>query len=340
MARVFLRAMYPYVTVGAPRTPSPPPRIAGADDWATFEGLIKACLAELGHTVREQTAHPSVADDPRDANLSVIAHRTRRDGAGDLFYKQMHLPRLFTIDSWGWGADHSASWDAPDLRSIDQAEADEIVGSLRRRYVETGISKQRQPPRGTTPALPDGYIFVPAQMPGDYVQIHHSPISVLDFVVRTLHWAEQRRQNIVVKLHPGLSTGLYPEVAEAVDRLVRQSNHAFCSNANVHDLIAGCSGVFTINSGVGFEALIHGKPVATFGNCDYKWVTYRGSVERLDEARDFVLGYSGVQRRETARFLWFYVRRHGMSVESEDLEESRVRLTEYLARATSASHQR
>jgi len=37
--------------------------------------------------------------------------------------------------------------------------------------------------------------------------------------------------------------------------------------------IQGALGVFVINSGVGFEALLHKKRVFTAGECDYKYIT-------------------------------------------------------------------
>lgn len=42
---------------------------------------------------------------------------------------------------------------------------------------------------------------------------------------------------------------------------------------SIHDLIENAAGVVTVNSGVGFESLLHEKPVITFGKTDYHWVT-------------------------------------------------------------------
>ncbi len=331
MAVVFLRTMYPYR--GDPGQPGPRTRTWTSGYWKPFEQLLRDCLADLGHTVVEQTAHSSVPDDSSGADLRIVAHRTRRDGPGDLFYKQMHLPTLFTIDRWGWGADDSRMQRPPNLDGIDQAAADDLVRRLYRRYVEAGQSKLAQPTRGDGEGWPEGYVFLPTQMPRDYVQVHHSPIPMTELVVRTARWAEARGQNLVVKLHPGLDGSAFPEIGETVRALVRECPHVTCSGANVHDLIASSLGVFTMNSGVGFEALIHGRPVVTFGGCDYQWATFRGRVECLDEARSFLLGYDEAQAREAARFLCFYCRVHALSVEDEDLPDTRRRLTDYLVQA-------
>ena len=91
MSKVFIRRLYPYPTGAAnPSTDVRP--IVCSQQWTRFEGLLNACLTALGHEVIEQQDHPSVDDDVRDARLRVYAHKTKRDVAGDLFYKQMHLP--------------------------------------------------------------------------------------------------------------------------------------------------------------------------------------------------------------------------------------------------------
>jgi hypothetical protein len=332
MSKVFLRSYYPYPT-GESIPPTGVKLNGGAGQWAKFEGLLKNSLSELGHDVHEQIEHPSIADDFRKATVTIYAHKTRRDVAGNLFYKQMHLPELFTIDHIGWGADHSKMQQPPDLRSIEAAEAERFVAARRHKFLTTGASKLGQPQRDPSISLPDDYIFVPTQTPRDYVQVHHAPISVLSFVQRIAGWADETRQNVVFKLHPGLyhtSVG-DNRIIETVQRLAATSDYVFCRQANVHDLIVKARGVFAINSGVGFESLIHGKPVVTFGNCDYQWVTFRASRENLNEAREFVVRYSEDLRQKAYRFIYYYFFHHAFSIEDEYLAQSSRRLTDYLA---------
>lgn len=332
MSRVFIRSYYPY-PVGENIPPTGIRLNGGAGQWAKFEGLLKNSLSELGHEVREQIEHPSIADDLQDARVTIYAHKTRRDVAGSLFYKQMHLPELFTIDHQGWGADHSKMRQPPDLRGIEAAEAERLVAALRHKFLTTGASKLGQPHRDQSIELPDDYIFVPTQTPRDYVQVHHAPISVLSFVELIAGWANETKQNVVFKLHPGLyrTSDGDNEIIETVQRLAATSDYVCYLQANVHDLIVNARGVFAINSGVGFESLIHGKPVVTFGNCDYKWVTFRANRENLNEARDFVARYTGDLQQEAYRFIYYYFFHHAFNIEDEYLAASGQRLTTYLA---------
>ena len=52
----------------------------------------------------------------------------------------------------------------------------------------------------------------------------------------------------------------------------------------MHDLSSHAAAVFTINSGVGFEALFHLKPVVTFGHAEYDAVTVHGHPDEIERA--------------------------------------------------------
>jgi hypothetical protein len=327
-----MRSYYPYPT--GENIPPTGIKLNGcAGQWAKFEGLLKNSLSELGHEVREQIEPPSIADDLQDARVTIYAHKTRRDVVGNLFYKQMHLPELFTIDHLGWGADHSKMQQPPDWLGVEAAEAERFVAALRHKFLATGASKLGQPHRDASLSLPDDYIFVPTQTPRDYVQVHHAPISVLSFVELIARWANQNKQNVVFKLHPGLyhTSESDNQIINAVQRLTATSDYVFYLQANVHDLIANARGVFAINSGVGFESLIHGKPVVTFGNCDYKWVTFSANRENLNEAGEFVVRYTRDLQQAAYRFIYYYFFDHAFNIEDEYLAESSRRLTNYLA---------
>src|SRR4051794_13407534 len=93
--------------------PCPP-----VERWRRFEAVLNECLCALGHNVVEVDLDPSFPPDP-DADWRIYSHKTRREVPwADLFYKEMHMQGLFTIDSEGWGIDHSQSKRPPDLAEI------------------------------------------------------------------------------------------------------------------------------------------------------------------------------------------------------------------------------
>jgi hypothetical protein len=293
-----------------------------------FEGLLMECLADLGCRLVLRSHAPGAVADAIDAELSIHAHATRRDVEGDLYYKQMHLRNLFTIDTEGWGADHSIMRSGPDFEWVDHDAAAAFCDALSRTFLTTGISKDRQPPLGGGGGLPDDFIFVPTQLRTDYVNIHHSPIAVPDFIRTVAAWGDARRQNLVVKIHPSGRND--QEVIDAVAHCRREFAYVHFADANVHELITRSAGVITINSGVGFESLIHGRPVATFGDCDYRWVTHNTTEATLDAARDHIYGFSPEQLRRQQRFIHHYCNHHAYSIEPEAWWGAKARLRGYL----------
>jgi hypothetical protein len=101
-------------------------------------------------------------------------------------------------------------------------------------------------------------------------------------------------------------------------------------DGNIHDLVSRSAAIFTINSGVGFESLFHGKPVVTFGNSDYARVTCRATVDRLDDARRYALEFTAAHRDRAWRFLYHYCLEHGYYLGGSPRAECRRRLLLYL----------
>jgi Capsule polysaccharide biosynthesis protein len=304
-----------------------PHEISCGREWRLFENLLRSCLAELGHHVVEWDG---TGTEP-DADCSIHAHRCRCDGPGDLFYKQMHLCEAFTLDSEGWGVTHSGLQSKPRLDGIDVALARNFSGGWSRRALHTGISKHSQPSIGLPLDLPPHYVFVPLQLPGDYVQTHHSPLSITAFVRLVSEWANNSGKAIVIKPHPGNSRN--PEVLECVDECSKSFRNVFVSSGNVHELIAASHGVVTINSGVGFESLVHGKPVAVMGNCDYKWVAHCSG--NLDQAAEFFERYTPDQRLEAWCFVYYYCFIHSYFVTWDRLPQLRKRMLHQIESALS-----
>ncbi len=307
--------------------------ISSAREWQTFERLLTECLEDLGYEVLQ--IDPSQGQEPdAEARYDIFAHKGRRDAEGDLFYKQMHLKDLFTIDRSGWGVDHSGMQESPAYQRVDPERAAAFCGGLTKFFLETGNSKHPQPERLRRTSLPDDYVFVPLQKPKDYVLVHHSPIAVNDFVRLMASWASLRRQDVVFKLHPDRKS---PDTVELTRSCAERFSHVHLVMGNVHDLVRWSKGVFAINSGVGFESLIHGKPVVNLGDCDYKWATFRACSETLDDALRYVSGYGEDQRRAAWQFVYYYCLEHGYLIDEARLETSRRRLAGYLEETLGAA---
>lgn len=119
-------------------------------------------------------------------------------------------------------------------------------------------------------------------------------------------------------IRPGSET---PDLERALRVQIQTNPFAHVVDANVHSLIAASAGV-VINSGVGFEALFHGKPVLTFGDCDYRCVTLPLNLDRgMRDALVYVRDHGPIERLPGYRFVHHYRTRHAF-----DLREPRERI--------------
>jgi Capsule polysaccharide biosynthesis protein len=314
--KILLRRMFP----------CPP-----VERWRKFETILKECLRELDHEVFELDMDNQIPPDPPEAEYKIYAHKTRREApSANLFFKEMYMHHLFTLDHQGWGADDSRMRNAPQLCGVGEADADSFCAGLREEFLTSGKSKHIQPPLKEVDPGMRPYLLAPLQVPTDEVIRNHAPLSIIDFVHVLSDWAERRRQNLVFKLHPGR---FFPEIAEVVERRVSSSPYLFLSPDNIHSLISSAQGVVVINSGTGFESLIHGKPVATVGACDYQWFTFRANFQDLDPFLDYVANYSPEQRLDGYKFVHFYYHEHAYLIAGEHLPGARERVMNFLRQA-------
>jgi len=121
---IFLRTFNPDINskTGSPLHPDAPRR--GTPEWLKFQSILIDCLNNLGHRLHEQLENPLVPDTQdfyeEDGHCGenycscrvypdkrIYVHKTKREYPnGDLFWMQMHMRELFTLDTHGWGADH------------------------------------------------------------------------------------------------------------------------------------------------------------------------------------------------------------------------------------------
>ena len=313
--------------------PLPPGQTRGTPEWFAFEVWLESCLQDLGHHSSFQMENPRVVDTIPEAfkkamdigeNFKrIYVHKCKREVPhGDLFYMQMHMRNLFTIDKNGWGVDHSDYKECPGFPDQVPDEAIEWAQEWSDKLLISGLSKCEQPKE--TSATPPRFILAPLQTPRDYTIRHHSPITVKYFIESLSAWAEETKNHVAFKLHPFNKHD--HDLIEAVEYGC-QSRYVHKVEGNIHEIIKRSDGVFVINSGTGFEALIHGKPVASFGACDYNRVTFNADIRRLDEARNFIYSYKPDFQNLGYKFIWWYCHRHAYDLNDPEMQD---RLTRYL----------
>ncbi len=316
---------------GMPLPPNAPRR--GTPEWLRFQDILIKCLKELGHQVFEQKENLTIPDDFRFMDSpecdgrplkTIYVHKTKREIDGDLYWMQMHARELFTMDTNGWGADNSRNKEfKPD--EIDQQKATKFCELLSEKLLSNGTSKIDQPRK--TDETPSSFILVPVQIPRDYTIKYHSPVTVRYFIESVQAWAIETETQVCFKMHP--NNAYDQDLHAIVDEAQASSPYVHKVEGNIHELIRRSNGVLVVNSGTGFESLLHGKPVATIGNCDYNLVTLNADIRRLNEVSHFFQGYQEEYRQLVWKYVWWYWNKHAYDVNSPDTPS---RLTEYLRR--------
>lgn len=269
--------------------------------WHEFATRIANALEMQGVTV-DVLEIPTTEIEPTrldacGADIALIPHRCHLDWSPGsthiLFYMQEYFRWVFIVNERGWSA-------ASNIYPIDVNTLPDKPSITFQTYREKLLkgewsSKFGQAPQKTTDELVNEgalpvirnmdselqylpFIFLPLQIPHDQSIRYFSPIEEIDMVKALVAWAKLRNVTLVMKPHPANQKAMRQFQAFA------NNTHIFWSEANINDLIRHSVAVYTINSGVGFEALLHIKPVVTFGKAEYDCVTFHATAENLDSA--------------------------------------------------------
>ena len=291
--------------------------IALREPWRAFAETIRAVLCAAGWNARILTRPmweltPALAD-AYGADLVLVPHRERHQFACEtpaLFWMQSPLPHLFTVDRQGWGA------GASGYPFEGQGEESGAFASLAERIADNR-SKFDQPPRQGRDelGLPAKYVFCPCQIPHDETLRFHSDVGMAALVKALAEWARKSGTHVVFKPHPANRAAMSPLHQAAPD-----SEHVHWIDASIHDLIAHSTAVYTINSGVGLEAILHGKPVVTFGRADYDAVTVKGDLGALSHIWRIVNSdqLAAIRAAAYRRFADWYVNAHAFDAAKPD----------------------
>lgn len=195
------------------------------------------------------------------------------DRYGPTFYMQMVFPWLFQIDTKGWGADASV-WP---IRS--EPGHSDVYNELLERQM-AGKSKFEQPLINSLNSFDhDSYIFFPCQIPHDESIQLHSKVSVEEALQNTIEFCKAADVELIIKGHP-----VNKESMKHLKEIGK--DYLWADDINVNTLIAQCAVVCTVNSGVGMEAILHGKPVCTYGSADYTDAAH--DIPSLDAAHSII----------------------------------------------------
>lgn len=291
-------------------------------DVKRFYDRLPEILTEMGidYDVQRVTfGRPQIL---RDKNTLCLTWHLHGDLPDIWHLKTAYLPDYFYFDKHGYSGwsdlaqEYEYDVDIKDIRDEMQTFCDN--------YIASNSSRTIQPQEAFIPNKP--YVLVLAQRPGDNVmKFAHMDSQVLLNEITELY--KDTEYTVCVKSHPLSEPGLYSSDVE-----ITMSPEVFHATGSVHKIIAGATAVYTVNSGSGFEALLHGKRVFTSGDCDYHWVTI--PVKNRQDLQDTMhLIEEPVDKDEILKFLHYALNKYFININDEQAIKQRIEfaISEYAA---------
>ncbi|MFN3815337.1 hypothetical protein [Brevundimonas sp.] len=294
-----------------------------ADVRTTYVSLF-AALSRLGCEIAARPFRPysDTLTRPDPAEGLHYAYHARDPGPGAYCIKGAALPDLWYLDPCGYSGWCALAND-PTLQAAgadyDLAAADAVIAGYQHRFRTENLSRYAQPERapGTTP--PESFaVFYPLQVNDDEVLklSRFAQFEVLEALEQT---AERLQRPVVVKRHPLCTSD---HIAQALEAAAR-SDFVAVSDASVHDLIASSTAVLAANSGVGVQALVHGKPVFSVAGSEYAHMTT--PIASLDTLASAFEAPAGPQPEVVRRQLGFLLNAYWVNTRDEEAVFQRVR---------------
>jgi hypothetical protein len=294
-----------------------------ADVRTTYVSLF-AALSRLGCEIIARPFRPysDILNRPDPTEGLHYAYHAREPGPGAYCIKGAALPDLWYLDHRGYGGWCALAHD-PALQAAgaayDLAAADAVIADYQGRFRTENLSRYAQPERERGTALRDDFaVFYPLQVNDDEV-LKLSRFAQFELLEALTETAERLGRPVVVKRHPLCTSD---HIAQALEAAAR-SPFVTVSDGSVHDLIMASAAVLAANSGVGVQALIHGKPVFTVAGSEYAHMTT--PVSSLDALETVFSAPAGPQPESVRRHLGFLLKEYWVNTTDEEAVFRRVR---------------
>lgn len=210
-----------------------------------------------------------------DPDITYVPHHSAKSFYGTWseirssvrYYMQTVFPHLFSIDISGWGGDNTFALSDKSVPHED------YFHQYINEFVVKRKSKFEQPMDSALPPINEPFILFTCQLPHDQNVINQSNVSVENALKSVLNFAKLWNLNLVIKAHPINRAAMVP--LKSMVENFGYKNSFWTEDSNIHTLLEHCQALYTVNSGTGLEAILHRKPVFTFGRSDYKDVAVK-----------------------------------------------------------------
>jgi hypothetical protein len=237
----------------------------------------------------------------KEAHTITLSYHTHGEEIPNIFrYKESYLPEYVTFDTQGFSGWHSLCQRdiEKELVQINATKAEKFHKEIFKKYVKKNLSKYAQ--EALAFDFPKKFLFFPLQLSHDIVA------SLADFpqeevLVALSNTLKNSTTKLLVKRHPLCIDAQLEKFLKEM----QEKTAIVLYQGSVHDAISRCDAVVVANSGVGFEALMHLKPIYTFATSEYMICTQK--IQNLDPLS--ILEPYKVDTTRIKKFLYYYLKR-------------------------------
>jgi len=234
-----------------------------------------------------------------------------------IHYKESYLPEYFCFDELGYSGWSKLGSEEIDTKYLNNGNAEKFHALLFDKYVKKQITKYNYPINKSKKVsnYPNNYILAILQIPDDTVSTL-SFLSVKNWLNTVYKFTKENNINLVVKLHPKDKSTHFLKIINSI----KTDETLIITKDPIHAVISKSLAVITTNSGAGFEALLHHKPVITCGKSDYNSVAIvvRNETELESKLKFLILKKFKINRNMINNFLQVYCLNH--CINTQDLD--------------------
>ena len=232
-----------------------------------------------------------------------------------------------TLDDLGYGSYSSITYEKPDYENATDEEVQKFFDTRVKKWLDDNACKWGNNHFSIQPELDkEDYYLVLGQCGHDEVVNHQdfgSYFPTLIGIIKELNRVGDR--SIVVKLHPKMKEKDNPlEIADKI-RKINPDITVYRDYSAIHPLLEKAYCVITGNSGAGFEAMMHHKPIISFAYPEYHWATY--DLRKRCDLRRAIQVDNWFDRGKSDRFLHWYMDKYCFFDEPSALRRVKELLT-------------
>ncbi len=189
-----------------------------------------------------------------------------------------------TLEEFGYGSYSSLTYEEPDLSHISNEQVSEFLNTKVKKWIKNNDNKWGENNfkiRTDLGELNDYYLII-GQCDFDRVlndqDFPDTYLLKLKSICKELNRIDPKR-DIVIKLHPGTDGANKHKDNSYSDFLLKDLKtsdkvHVCRGDRSIYDFLPKAKCVILGNSGAAFEAMMFQKPIISFCQPEYHWVTY------------------------------------------------------------------